>query len=30
VLSGATGFISNDPVFRRVEAFETMVLDDLL
>jgi predicted nucleic acid-binding protein len=30
VLSGATGLISNDPVFRRVEAFETMVLDDLL
>jgi predicted nucleic acid-binding protein len=30
VLSGATGFVSNDPVFRRVEAFETMVLDDLL
>ena len=30
VLSGATGFVSNDPVFRRVEAFETLVLDDLL
>lgn len=30
VQSGATGFISNDPVFQRVEAFETLVLDDLL
>jgi predicted nucleic acid-binding protein len=30
VLSGATGFISNDPVFRRVEGFEALTLDDLL
>jgi predicted nucleic acid-binding protein len=30
VQSGATGFISNDPVFLRVKAFETLVLDDLL
>jgi len=26
----ATGLITNDPVFRRVEAFETLVLDRLL
>jgi predicted nucleic acid-binding protein len=30
VLSGATGFVSNDHVFQRVKAFNTMVLDDLL
>jgi hypothetical protein len=30
VQSGATGFISNDPVFQQVEGFETLVLDDLL
>ena len=30
VQSGATGLVSNDPVFRRVEGFETLVLDDLL
>jgi predicted nucleic acid-binding protein len=30
VQAGATGFISNDPVFRRVERFEAMTLDDLL
>lgn len=28
--SGASGFITNDPVFKRVEQFETAVLDDLL
>lgn len=26
----ATGLITNDPVFKRVEAFETLVLDKLL
>ncbi len=26
----ATGFISNDPVFRRVPAFETLLFDELL
>ncbi len=26
----ATGMITNDPVFRRVEAFETLLLEDLL
>jgi predicted nucleic acid-binding protein len=26
----ATGFISNDPIFRRVPDFETLILDDLL
>lgn len=30
VQSGAAGLISNDPVFQRVKAFETVVLDDLL
>jgi predicted nucleic acid-binding protein len=30
VQAGATGFISNDPVFRRVERFEATTLDDLL
>lgn len=30
VQSGATGFVSNDRVFGRVEAFETVVLDELL
>jgi predicted nucleic acid-binding protein len=30
VQSGATGFVSNDRVFQRVKAFNTMVLDDLL
>jgi predicted nucleic acid-binding protein len=30
VQSGATGLVSNDRVFERVEAFETLVLDDLL
>jgi predicted nucleic acid-binding protein len=28
--SKATGFITNDPVFKRVEALEGIVLDDLL
>ncbi len=26
----ATGFITNDPTFKRIEGFETLVLDDLL
>jgi predicted nucleic acid-binding protein len=26
----ATGLITNDPVFRRAEAFETLVLDEIL
>jgi len=30
VQSAVTGFVSNDRVFERVEAFETLVLDDLL
>lgn len=30
VQSGATGFISNDRVFQRVKAFDTLVLNDLL
>ena len=30
VLSGATGFISNDPVFQRVVEFEALTLDALL
>lgn len=30
VRSGATGFLSNDPVFGRVEGFETLVLDEVL
>jgi hypothetical protein len=29
-LTMATGFVSNDRVFQRVKAFNTMVLDDLL
>jgi predicted nucleic acid-binding protein len=28
--SRATGFVTNDPIFQRVEAFETLVFDDLL
>lgn len=28
--SGATGLITNDPVFERVDSFETLVLDRLL
>jgi predicted nucleic acid-binding protein len=28
--SGATGLITNDPVFERVEAFETLVLEQIL
>jgi predicted nucleic acid-binding protein len=28
--SAATGFISNDPVFRRVPEFESLILDDVL
>ena len=30
VQSGATGFISNNPVFHRVDGFEALTLDDLL
>ena len=30
VHSRTTGFITNDPIFQRVEAFQTLVLDDLL
>ena len=30
IAAHATGFISNDPVFRRVSEFETLILDDLL
>ena len=30
VQTQATGLVTNDPVFARVEAFETLVLDDLL
>jgi predicted nucleic acid-binding protein len=30
VRSSATGFISNDPIFHRVEGFEALTLDDLL
>jgi predicted nucleic acid-binding protein len=26
----ATGFVTNDPVFSRVDAFETLVLEELL
>ena len=25
-----TGFVSNDPIFRRIPEFETLILDDLL
>lgn len=28
--SGVTGFITNDPVFRRIKPLEVLVLDDLL
>jgi len=28
--SQATGFVTNDPIFQRVEAFETLLFDDLL
>lgn len=28
--SRATGFVTNDPTFQRVEAFETLLFDDLL
>lgn len=30
VLSGATGLITNDPAFERVESYETLVLDRFL
>ncbi|MDX2178412.1 MAG: type II toxin-antitoxin system VapC family toxin [Bryobacteraceae bacterium] len=28
--AGATAFVTNDPAFRRLDAFETLVLDELL
>ncbi len=28
--AGATGLVTNDPVFRRVASFETLVLDEVL
>jgi predicted nucleic acid-binding protein len=28
--SQATGFVTNDPIFKRLESFETLVLDDVL
>jgi predicted nucleic acid-binding protein len=30
IAGNATGFISNDPVFRRLPDFEVVILDDLL
>jgi predicted nucleic acid-binding protein len=30
VHAGATGLITNDPIFERIETFETLVLDRLL
>lgn len=30
IRAGATGFLTNDPVFSRVDLFETLVLDRLL
>jgi predicted nucleic acid-binding protein len=30
VRSNATGFVTNDPIFRRIDAFETLLLDELL
>jgi predicted nucleic acid-binding protein len=30
IYSAATGFISNDPVFRKVQALDVLILDDLL
>jgi len=30
IRAGATGFVTNDPVFMRVQEFETVVLDQLL
>ena len=27
---GASGFVSNDPAFQRIEGLEVMILDDLL
>lgn len=30
IQAGATGFITNDRVFKRVDAFETLVLEELL
>jgi len=30
VRSHVTGFVSNDPVFKRIDAFETLLLDELL
>jgi predicted nucleic acid-binding protein len=28
--AGATGFVSNDPVFGKIEAFESLVFEDLI
>ena len=30
IVSASTGFVSNDPVFRRVPDLDVMILDDLL
>jgi len=30
VHAGATGFVTNDPVFERVKTFETLLLDKVL
>lgn len=30
VLTGATVFVTNDPIFKRITAFETLIFDDLL
>lgn len=30
IRAGASGFISNDPIFRRVPGFETLLFDELL
>jgi predicted nucleic acid-binding protein len=30
IQSGATGFVTNDTAFRRIEAFEALILEDLL
>ena len=29
VRAGATGFLTNDPAFERVESFDTLILDEL-
>ena len=30
ILSGSTGFISNDPIFRRVPSLDVLILDEML